>query len=46
MYFEQTTHLEVVFCIIGVTFLHTWATEGQSFDDLFVIIFISSPEKF
>lgn len=41
-----TTHVEVIFSIILVTYLFMCATEGQAFDDLFVIIFISSQEKF
>ncbi len=40
-----TTHIGV-FSIIFVTYLFMCATEGQAFDDLFVIIFISSQEKF
>lgn len=41
-----TTHIEEIFSIICVTYLFMCATEGQAFDDLIVIIFISSPEKF
>lgn len=41
-----TTHIEGLFSIIFVTYLFMCATEGQAFDDLFLIIFISSQEKF
>lgn len=40
-----TTHVEEVFSINFITYLFMCATEGQAFDDLFVIIFISSHEK-
>lgn len=41
-----TTHIEELFSIIFVTYVFMCATEGQAFHDLFVIIFISSQEKF
>lgn len=44
-YTALTTHIEGVFSIIFVPYLFMCATEGQAFDDLFVIIFISSQEK-
>lgn len=42
----MTTHIESLFSTIPLTYLFMCATEGQAFHNLFVIIFISSQEKF
>lgn len=41
-----TRNIQVIFSTSVVPYLFMCATEGQAFDDLFVIIFISSQEKF